>query len=310
MGGSPLVSAAQQATQQATGYQAPIQAFESVYGRAFNSPAMQAYTDVYGRAGQVAPDATAAGAYLGYNPFLQGTFQAAARPIGMEFQKNLANIESQASRAGRYGSGAMAQMQTGAAEALAQNLAGLGERLGYQGYQEERRLQEQALNRQVTAQQNALLAQLQAAQGLGTTQYQQLQSQIQAAQGISGAQEKAATTRLEAAKLAPTLAGEDFTQAQRLLQAGQAQEAYGEQALGADIARFNFLQQAPYSQLQSYLGAVYGAPTGTITSAPIYRSPLAQGLGGAAAGWFLVVNTQSQVRLLVACWATAGGNHG
>jgi hypothetical protein len=285
--GSPLVSAAQQATQQATGYQAPTGAFQSIYGRAMGSPAMGAYGDIYSRAGQVAPDATAAGAYLGYNPFLQGTFQAAARPIGMEFQRNLAGIESQASKAGRYGSGAMAQLQTGAAEALAQNLAGLGERLGFQGYQAERGFQEAALNRQQQAQQQALQAQLQAAGGMGATQAQQLQAQLQAAQGITGAEQGAAQTRLQAAGMAPGLAEQDYAQAQRLLQAGQAQEAYQEQALGADIARFNFLQQAPYSQLQSYLGAVYGAPMGTITTAPTYRSPLAQGLGGAAAGYML-----------------------
>ena len=122
---------------------------------------------------------------------------------------------------------------------------------------------------------------------MGATQAQQLQAQLQAAQGITGAEQGAAQTRLQAAGMAPTLAEQDYAQAQRLLQAGQAQEAYKEQALGADIARFNFLQQAPYSQLQSYLGAVYGAPTGTITSAPIYRSPITQGLGGAAAGYML-----------------------
>jgi hypothetical protein len=159
--------------------------------------------------------------------------------------------------------------------------------LGFQGYQAERGFQEAALNRQQQAQQQALQAQLQAAGGMGATQAQQLQTQLQAAQGITGAEQGAAQTRLQAAGMAPGLAEQDYAQAQRLLQAGQAQEAYKEQALGADIARFNFLQQAPYSQLQSYLGAVYGAPMGTITTAPTYRSPLAQGLGGAAAGYML-----------------------
>lgn len=87
-----------------------------------------------------------------------------------------------------------------------------------------------------------------------------------------------------AAAAAPQMAQADYSDLQRLLSAGQAEEAYKEQALGADIARYNFAQQAPYSALQSFLGSVYGAPMGTITTAPIYRSPVAGALGGALVG--------------------------
>jgi hypothetical protein len=90
-----------------------------------------------------------------------------------------------------------------------------------------------------------------------------------------------------AAAAAPQLAQSEYADLQRLLQAGQAQEAYQEQALAADIARFNFGQQAPYSALQSFLGSVYGAPMGTITTAPTYRSPIAGALGGGLAGYTL-----------------------
>lgn len=90
-----------------------------------------------------------------------------------------------------------------------------------------------------------------------------------------------------AAAQAPALAATEYADLQRLLAAGQGQESYEEQALGADIARFNFLQQAPYSALQSFLGAVYGAPMGTITTAPTYRQPIAGALGGSLAGYTL-----------------------
>jgi hypothetical protein len=122
--------------------------------------------------------ATAAGAYLGMNPFLQGTFEAAARPITSQFQQQIQNIESQASRAGRYGSGAMGQLQSGAAESLAANLAGLGERLGFAGYQQERGLQEQALARQ----QAAMLSAAQLAPGLAEQDYLGAQRLLQAGQ--------------------------------------------------------------------------------------------------------------------------------
>ena len=251
MGGSPLVSGAQQAVGQLTQYQAP-------------SAGM--YQDIYGRAGNVAPDATAGGAFLGMNPFLQGTFQAAARPISTEFQKQIAGIQSQASRAGRYGSGAQAQLETGAADVLAQNLAGLGERLGFAGYQQERGLQEQALTRQQQAQQLAIAQQLQAAGGLEA-----------AARG-------GAVTQLAASQLAPSLAEQDYINAQRLLQAGQAQEAYQRQPLEEAMQRYQYQQMAPLQALQSYLGAVYGAPSGSVVSRPYTGNPLLGALGGAATG--------------------------
>lgn len=176
---------------------------------------------------------TVSGQFLQPNPFLQGAISAATRPLEAQFQQRLGEIQSRASQAGRYGSGAQAQMETGATEAFARGIGDISQRMAYQNYADERARQEAA------------------------------------------------------AAAAPQLAQSEYNDFQRLLQAGQAQEAYKEQALGADIAKFNFLQQAPYSQLQSYLGAVYGAPMGTITTAPTYRSPLAQGLGGAAAGYML-----------------------
>lgn len=351
--GSPLIGQAQQAVGQLTQYRAPTQMLSDIYGRAQTSPAagiyqqvagMQApelsqyqsvferagqapagglYQDIYSRAGAVSPDATAGGAYLGYNPFLQGTFAAAARPITQEFQRQISGIQSQASRAGRYGSGAQAQMQTGAAEALAQNLAGLGERLGFQGYQAERQLQEAAISRQQQAQQQAIAQQLAAAggvqagtqqaiaqqlaalggsaaqraqqaqqllgaaSGLTSAQAQQLQSQLQAASGVSAAEQAAAQQRLAASQAAPALAGEDFTNIQRLANVGAMSEDYQQRQLAADIARFNYQQLAPMQALQSFLGSVYGAPAGMMATQPIIGNPLLGALGGAAAGGFL-----------------------
>ena len=176
---------------------------------------------------------TVSGAYLGPNPFLQGAIAAASRPLEQQFQQRLGQIQSQASAAGRYGSGAQSALETGATEAFARGLGDISQQMAYQNYAQERARQEAA------------------------------------------------------AAQAPALAQSEYADLQRLLQAGQGQEAYQEQQLAADIARFNFGQQAPYSALQSYLGAVYGAPMGTITTAPTYRSPIAGGLGGGLAGYAL-----------------------
>ena len=144
---SPLVQQAQQAAQQLAAGQSPL-------------------------------SATASGQMLGANPFLQGTFQSMARPFEQQFQQQIGNIASQASRAGRYGSAAMGQMQAGAAESLASNLAGLGERLGYQTYGLERQLQTQAQQ----AQQNAMLQAAQLAPALAEQDYAGAQKLLQAGQ--------------------------------------------------------------------------------------------------------------------------------
>jgi len=145
--GSPLVSQAQQTVQQLAAGQSPLAA-------------------------------TASGSMLGYNPFLQGTFASLARPLEQQFQQQIGNVTSQASRAGRYGSSAMGQMQAGAAESLAANLAGLGERLGYQTYSLERQLQAQAQQ----AQTDAMLKAAQLAPGLAEQDYADAQRLLQAGQ--------------------------------------------------------------------------------------------------------------------------------
>jgi hypothetical protein len=66
--------------------------------------------------------------------------------------------------------------------------------------------------------------------------------------------------------------------------AGQTAEAYQQAALQSDINRFNFLQGLPQSQLNQYLGAVYGAPRGAVQTTPVYTNRAAGALGGALAG--------------------------
>lgn len=68
-----------------------------------------------------------------------------------------------------------------------------------------------------------------------------------------------------AATGAPTLANADYTDINQLLKTGQAEEGYKQQELNADINRFNYEQNLPYSKLSTYLGSVYGAPQGSVT---------------------------------------------
>lgn len=88
---------------------------------------------------------------------------------------------------------------------------------------------------------------------------------------------------------APTLANADYQDIQNLLQAGQIREGYTGQQQQADIARFNFLQNAPQRNLANYMNAVYGNPLGgqtTQTTSGSNTSTLQNllGIGATAAG--------------------------
>jgi hypothetical protein len=65
---------------------------------------------------------------------------------------------------------------------------------------------------------------------------------------------------------APALANADYADIQQLLNVGKTQEDYSKTALQSDIDRFNFEQNKPYQKLSAYLGAAYGAPTGTVST--------------------------------------------
>ena len=70
----------------------------------------------------------------------------------------------------------------------------------------------------------------------------------------------------QSALAAPALAQADYGDIQQLLNVGKTQEDYAKTALQSDIDRFNFEQNKPYQKLSAYLGAAYGAPTGTVST--------------------------------------------
>lgn len=92
----------------------------------------------------------------------------------------------------------------------------------------------------------------------------------------------------QAIGLAPQMAATDYQDIQNLLQAGQIREGYTGQQLGADIQRFNFLQNQPQQNLQNYMSLVYGSPLGRVgqqtTSGVADTSTLQNILGLAAVG--------------------------
>lgn len=155
---------------------------------------------------------TIGGQYLSGNPFFQGAFAPAAQAATTQFQKAIGDIGSAASKAGRYGSGAMGTLQDRASGQLAQQLSNTAGQLAYQNYADER------------------------------------------------ARQQAATMA------APGMAQADYQDIQNLLAAGQAREGYTGQQTAADIARFNFMQNAPQQNLATFLSSVYGNPIANMRS--------------------------------------------
>ena len=68
----------------------------------------------------------------------------------------------------------------------------------------------------------------------------------------------------QAAAGAPQLAQADYADIAQLRDVGQSAEDYQQAALQGDIARFDFEQNLPYQKLSNLLGAVYGAPAGSV----------------------------------------------
>jgi|SRR6056300_1626468 len=87
---------------------------------------------------------TIQGQNLGLNPYFANALQGAAGVATTQFQDALKDIASQSSRAGRYGSGAMGDLQSRASTNLAKELTSRAGELAYQNYAAERAAQERA----------------------------------------------------------------------------------------------------------------------------------------------------------------------
>jgi hypothetical protein len=89
--------------------------------------------------------------------------------------------------------------------------------------------------------------------------------------------------------MAPQIYGQQFLPSQQLGQIGAAREAISGLPLQEQMARFQFAQQAPAQQLQSFLSSVYGTPMAGSQYAPTpevqtNRGANVLGLGALGAG--------------------------
>jgi hypothetical protein len=116
----------------------------------------------------------------------------------------------------------------------------------------------------------------------------------------------------QAIGMAPQMAATDYQDIQQLLQAGQLREGYQGQQLGADIQRFNFLQNQPQQNLQNYMSLVYGNPLGrvgsTSASSNTNLSTAQNVLGAAALGSGIYKNLGSPDLSWLNPWGSSSAN--
>jgi len=165
--------------------------------------------------------ATSQGAYLGGSPYLEGALGQANRLTAESLQEGIRGLQSKTSMAGRYGSGAEQQLAGKMTDAAARALAEQNQQAYLQNYQQERGLQEQALQSLGGLSQQGFVNQLTGAQGLGTAAQQAYANQMgatQAAQGVYGAD---LANRMAAAQAGQGVYQSDFANQMAATQAGQ-----------------------------------------------------------------------------------------
>jgi len=134
---------------------------------------------------------TIQGNYLGGNPFFEGAFKAATQGAQTQYMDATQQALSNASRAGRYGSGAMGTALDRAGGVFANALTNTAGTLAYQNYADER------------ARQQAMIG---AAPSLAAADYQDINQLLQTGQAAESYQEAAmadAVNRYNFAQQAP-----------------------------------------------------------------------------------------------------------
>ena len=142
-------------------------------------------------AAQQAAQQTIQGGFLGGNPFFEGAFRGATAGAQTAYQDATQQALSNASRAGRYGSGAMGTALDRAGSTFANALTNTAGLLAYQNYDTERGRQQ---------------AMIGAAPGLAGADYTDINQLLQTGQAAEGYQEAAmadAVNRFNFAQQAP-----------------------------------------------------------------------------------------------------------
>jgi hypothetical protein len=267
LAGSPLTGQAKNVLAQQMGYTSPYAGKIEAMGMGAYDPSSGFYRSMM----ESQPESeaarltrsTAGGAYLsGASPYLQGALSQANRLAGESFGESMKDLQAKAAAAGRYGSGAMAQQTARSQDVLARALAEQNQQAFLANYQAERQAQEQAMGRLGGLEQQAIANRFAGAGGLTAGEQANLRTRLgalSAAQDITSAD---LARQAQAAQLAPSMAAQDYSDIQKLLQVGQGREAYEQQAIEGMLKA----QDIPLDRLRRTTNIFYGAPLETKTA--------------------------------------------
>ena len=260
-------------------------------GQTYVSPSQQTQTGLQAleqRASQGNPLTGAAqsqlqntiqGGFLQGNPFFQGAFNPAAQAAESKFKSTLGDIGSAASKAGRYGSGAMSTMQQGASGQFAKTLADTAGQLAYKNYADERAMQQQATM---------------AAPAMAQADYADIQNMLKAGQmreGYTGAQQQADIAKFNFLQNQPqqnlgnflgNVYGNPMGRAQQSSGGGQAGPSGWQNLLGGAATAAGIYKTLGGTQGLSNIGNWL---TGGGSSAPSAYADATQYAGASPTGW-------------------------
>lgn len=192
---------------------------------------------------------TASGKFVGQaNPYMEGMYQAAARPLEQTFAtKTLPALAAQFSGAGAQGSPDHQYWAGQAASGLTSTLGDMQANMYGNAYAQERGLQQDAANQLYSGQR--------AAAAIGTSVDDQSFNR-----GVS--------------------------QANLLDQAGQQQQGINQNLINQTIGTYDGVDNADQKRLSQYIAALNGNPAASLTqtSSPTTSNPMMGAAGGAMSG--------------------------
>lgn len=314
LGRSPLDPAYQASVGTATGQQFnPFNAYQDAAGAVFGgvaggplsgleAAAAQRFAggsgfDPFQGQGQTAANTlgqTAAGEFVGANPYLDSTFGRASDRLTEQFRENiLPSIESRFALSGRYGSDAMQRQRVDAADSLGESLADLATGIYGGAYGDERALQQQAAQSLAGSFGQGATRQLQAAGGLADIGAAGQNRALTAGGQLADLGAFGQDQRLQAATLAPALADTAFNaQLNRnnlVAGVGDQQRQLLDQLLGRSDEFYDVNVNSDFQDIErlaninNALGITGGNGMGG-TGGQIQQNRGASGIGGALSG--------------------------
>lgn len=199
--------------------------------------------------------------YAGSNPFLTGAINNASQDVINNYQRSVVpQLDAMDARSGSFGNAGVGLARTAAASDLTKNLGNVASGMRFNDYTQQGQYGENAANRRFQA----------GAQYAGDTN-SAMQNERQRMTGAVG--------------MAPSIANQDYTDAQALQNAGKGFQQQDQANMTDAYGRFQNAQNYPKDQLTT-LGRGLGMNFGTTsTGTGPQANPWAQALGAGLAGY-------------------------